>query len=232
MATEISQNNLQRDYQTMTLDDIARDFNTDKVSGLHDFLRLYERRLGHLRNEPITLIEIGVLNGGSVRTWSKYFPNAKIVGLDISDECKQFEAGNISIRIGDATDLNFLFEVIREFGRPHVFIDDGSHRWDHQISTLKCAFPLLLEGGYYIMEDIDTSFAEHMQKAPFDGLSEISAMEYLYKLSRVVVGERALLDEKPYDMFMEKWAGWIGSVELGRRTSVISKKTAFGGGPT
>ncbi|MBW8892422.1 MAG: hypothetical protein JF617_09785 [Burkholderiales bacterium] len=218
-------------YMQNTLDEIAQNFNTDKISGLHDFLKFYDRRLSHLRNEKFVLFEVGVLNGGSVKTWEAYFPNATIVGIDIDPRCKEFEAGNISIRIGDASRVDFLFDLIAEFGRPTVFVEDGSHRWDHQISIFQTMFPLVVPGGLYIMEDIDTSFQEHLEKAPFDGFSTISAVDYLFKLARVVVGERALKDEKPYDLFISNWASWVGSVDLGRRTSVISKKLQPQGGP-
>jgi len=214
-----------------TLDEVAERFNTDKVSNLHDFLRFYHRRLSHLRDEKFVLYEVGVLNGGSVKTWEAYFPNATIVGIDIDPRCTEFEGGNIHIRIGDASRVDFMFDLVTEFGRPTVFVEDGSHRWDHQISTLQTMFPLVVPGGFYIMEDIDTSFQEHLEKAPFEGLSTISAVDYLFKLARVVIGERALKDEKPYDLFINDWAPWVGSVDLGRRTSVISKKLAPGGGP-
>lgn len=213
------------------LDSIGQKYDTDKVSTLHDFLSFYDRRLSHLRQMSFTLMEIGVLRGGSVKTWSEYFPNARIVGLDINAECKQHENENISIRIGDASDPNFMFDVISEFGKPLVLIDDGSHRWDHQIFCLQLLFPLLLPGGYYIMEDIDTSFQEHLEKAPFDGTSTISAVDYLNKLARCIIGERALKDEKPFDLFIERSSTQIGTIELGRRTSVISKKITPGGGP-
>lgn len=213
------------------LDRIGQGHNTDKVSSLHDFLNFYERRLHHLRDERFVLFEVGVLNGGSIATWGEYFKNAVVVGVDINPDCKRFERDNIHVRIGDASDNNFLFDLFSEFGKPDLFIDDGSHRWDHQIATLQYVFPLLSPGGYYIMEDIDTSFQEHMEKAPFDGCSPISAVDYLFKLSRVVIGERALKDEKPYDLFIESYAKWIGSVEFGRRTSILSKKIVEGGGP-
>src|SRR4051794_4706902 len=134
----------------MTLDEFGLAHGTDKASNIHDYLRFYDRRLRHLREETFLLIEIGVYRGGSVRTWSKYFPRAKIVGLDIDEGCRQYEEGNISIRIGDASRTDFLFEVIREFGRPLVMLDDGSHRWDHQIQSLQILFPILCPSGFYL----------------------------------------------------------------------------------
>lgn len=215
-----------------SLNEIGIKFDTDKHSELHDFLTLYERRFNYLRNLDIVFFEIGVLRGGSIKMWREYFPLAKIVGIDMDNDCSKLQTSDITIRIGNASDPIFLEKLISEFSSPTIVIDDGSHRWDHQITTFKYLFPLLKPGGLYIIEDIDTSFELHLQKAPFKGGSSISAFDYIYKLSRAVCAERALGSERPYDDFIELYAPWVGTIELGRRMVIISKKIASGGGPT
>ena len=215
----------------MTLDEIGLSHGTDKASNIHDYLRFYDRRLQHLRNEPFTLLEIGVYRGGSVRTWSSYFPRATIVGLDVSEECRQYERGNIAIRIGDASDPGFLFDVVREFGRPLVVLDDGSHRWDHQIASLHTLFPILRPDGIYIVEDLDTSFEAHLAQAPFQGHATVSAFDHLALLARRVVADAAFGSEKTHDLFIEDNYRWVGSVEFVRRACVLTKRPAMGGGP-
>jgi hypothetical protein len=163
--------------------------------------------------------------------WSEYFPNAKIVGLDINEECLQHEEGAISVRIGDASNPGFLFDVIHEFGRPLVVLDDGSHRWDHQIQALQVLFPVLRPSGFYVVEDLDTSFAAHLAQAPFEGFSAISAFDYLSMLARRTVADAAFGNEKPQDLFIEENYRWVGSVDFGRRTCVVSKQASIGGGP-
>jgi hypothetical protein len=214
-----------------SLDQIGLSTGTDKSSRCHDFLGLYDRRMAHMRELSFTLLEIGVYHGASVQMWSEYFPNAKIVGLDINDECKKYETDRINIRIGDASRIDFLFSVVQEFGQPSIAIDDGSHRWDHQISALHSLFPLLKPGGIFVMEDLDTSFDAHLVNAPFDGLSTISCYDYLTKLGRALVGDQALQTEKHFDLFTSNWYQWIGSIEFARRTAVLSKKAAFNSGP-
>jgi hypothetical protein len=213
------------------LNEIGLAHGTDKASTVHDYLGFYERRFAHLRGEQFVLVEIGVLQGGSVRTWGEYFPNAQIVGLDIDPACRGFESGNIAIRIGDASDVAFLFDVVREFGHPMIVIDDGSHRWDHQIGCLQTLFPLLRRGGFYVVEDLDTSFETHLAAAPFQGHSRISAFDYLVHLARRVVADAAFGMEKPYDLFVERIYQEVGSIEFARRTCVISRKHMPGTGP-
>ena len=174
-----------------SLNEIGLSQQTDKASHIHDYLNFYERRFQHLRHERFVLIEIGVLKGGSTRTWAEFFPNAQIVGLDVEPSCKENEGGNIAIRIGDAADAGFLYSVVEEFGRPTIVIDDGSHRWDHQILSLQTYFPLIKPGGYFVMEDLDTSFEGHLKQAPFQGVSTISAFDYISHLAGRTVAQNA-----------------------------------------
>jgi hypothetical protein len=215
----------------MNLDELGLAHGTDKASNIHDFLRLYERRLMHLRDESFLLIEIGVYHGGSMNTWSEYFPNATIVGLDTNEECRKYEHGNISVRIGNATDPKFLLDIIHEFGRPLVVLDDGSHRWDHQIQSLQILFPILRPSGFYVVEDLDTSFEAHLAQAPFQGLSQISGFDYLALLARRTVADQAFGSEKPHDTFIQENYKWVGSIEFARRTCVLSKKPDPDKGP-
>src|ERR1035437_6331525 len=64
------------------LDRIALQFGTDKF--VHGYTPYYERHLGLLRFEPITLLEIGVWDGASLRTWEAWMPEAQIIGVDIA----------------------------------------------------------------------------------------------------------------------------------------------------
>ncbi len=215
----------------MELDSIGLKYKTDKASNVHDFLRLYHRRLAHLRDSTFVMVEIGVYQGGSVKTWSEYFPRATIVGLDVNNDNRQYQQGNIQIRIGDASNPQFLFEVLKEFGRPLVVLDDGSHRWDHQIQSLHILFPNLIPSGIYIVEDLDTSFDGRLAQADYRAHSAISTFDYLSHLARGLVADAMFGNEKPYDLFVADQANWVSSVEFARRTCVITKKAARGTGP-
>jgi len=48
------------------------------------------------RNKEIVILEIGVLQGGSLQMWKDYFGDkAKIFGIDIDPRCKELEEKNI-----------------------------------------------------------------------------------------------------------------------------------------
>jgi hypothetical protein len=207
------------------LDAIGRRTGTDKSSIAHNYLKLYERRLSHLRHAGrFLLVEIGVYMGQSLVTWSGFFPEATIVGLDINPACGIYDRERMYVRIGDQSDAVFLKSVIDEFGFPSVVIDDGSHRWDHQILSFRELFSVLLPSGIYILEDIDTSFKGYENAGhDYKGTSAVSAYDYVAKLARLVTGGPHAQDEE-FDAFMRSWAPHIESIEFASQTAIISKR--------
>jgi hypothetical protein len=120
----------------------------------HDYLRHYWTHLRDKRLDVKTVVEIGVESDCSVRMWEEFFPNAVIHGVDIAPECKAFERGRVKIHIGDQGNREFLASVIEKVGGPvDLIIDDGSHKVEHQISTLNWLFPHLSDHGTYVIED-------------------------------------------------------------------------------
>lgn len=145
------------------LTQLAIQFRTDKW-GDHRYTPHYHRHLGHLRDKPVNLLEIGIggyarerQGGASLRMWKHFFPQGKIWGLDIED--KSFvEEPRIRVFQGDQSDTELLTAVAEEIGRLDVVIDDGSHRPEHVIATFAFLFPLLADNGIYVVEDTQTSY--------------------------------------------------------------------------
>ena len=133
----------------------------------------YRRQFAGLR--PRLLLEIGVLNGGSLRAWQDIFPSARVVGIDINPEIKA-SYPDLDIFIGDQKDTAFLDAVVRETGIPDIIIDDGGHRRSQQVESFKHLFPKLNTGGLYVIEDIETSFLEDFND------HDLSAIEYMTSL--------------------------------------------------
>jgi len=142
--------------------DIGKRHGTDKANPGRVMLAAYDQHLSEAREREITLVEIGVLEGNSLRMWRDYFPRGKINGVDISPAAALQEDKHNSIRIfiGSQRDTDFLENMIGEIGHPDVVIDDGSHRAQDQITTLLALWPLVNPGGWYIVEDTHTSYLE------------------------------------------------------------------------
>lgn len=148
-----------------TLKEIGLRTKTDKIS-LHNYHVVYERHFGPLRLEPITLLEIGVLDGASLRMWEEYFTCAKIYGIDIDPRCKQYETRRSKVFIGNQKDPYFLNKMLRTIGNPDIVIDDGGHKMDEQQLSFKLLFPYIKPGGVYVIEDLETSYYEKWGGGP------------------------------------------------------------------
>jgi hypothetical protein len=144
---------------------LAIRFGTDKFGG-HLYTPSYHQILGHLREKPVRLLEIGVggynnpdCGGSSLRMWAEYFPYGKITGLDINPKNLKLPP-RVSIVQGSQDDAAFLARVSAEHGPFDIVIDDGSHRPAHMIASLWALYPLLNPDGIYIIEDTQTCFIE------------------------------------------------------------------------
>ena len=141
-----------------TLDEIANLYGTDKGSNVHDYCRKYEKYLPFKREDKITLFEIGVARGESLRMWKEYFYNSHIISIDILPECKAYEEDRISIEIGSQTDENFLNRISQQYGPFDMIIDDGSHVNSDVIYSFQKLFNHVKSSGIYIVEDAGTSY--------------------------------------------------------------------------
>lgn len=147
----------------MRLQEIGLKHGTDK-SG-HTFknstyLDIYHKHLHHKREDVKVLVEIGILNGSSLRMWKEYFPNATIYGIDINPDCKKYEEDRIKIFIGDQNDDDFLTHLKDNLPNIDILLDDGSHITKHQIKTFNYLKEKINKGGTYIIEDLANSYEE------------------------------------------------------------------------
>ncbi|UCI18504.1 class I SAM-dependent methyltransferase [Mesorhizobium sp. B2-1-8] len=204
-----------------TLDEIGGRHGTDKRSDQNNFLNFYDRFLGPLREKPVKLLEIGVLDGDSVRTWQDYFRNGKIVGVDIDPGTKAHEQDRIRIEILDQSKVQDLDLLVAK-GPFDIIVDDGSHVWTHQILTFQKLIGTVTPGGFYIVEDLDTSYGKYVPH--YHGGATESAAAYLQRLARLVVGQRVLnLTEEP-DAFQQSLFPRIDFITFYRGAALVRLK--------
>lgn len=140
------------------LDDLFLKYNSDKSSAFHNYSDPYYRFWKDLRNEPICLVELGVLDGASIRAWYDFFPRARIVGVDINEVCRSLENERLFIEVGSQTDMSFLRYLYRKHKTFNIIIDDASHIWSDQKTSFAHLFENLSPGGWYVIEDLSTSY--------------------------------------------------------------------------
>ena len=123
------------------------------------YFDIYEKHFNRFVGQEILLLEIGVFKGGSAQMWKSYFgEKAKIVGIDIDPKCRTLANENFSVEIGNQSDVNFLNNVIKKYGKPNIVIDDGSHIMSDVISTFEFLYYNTHQKGVYLIEDTHTSY--------------------------------------------------------------------------
>lgn len=125
---------------------------------LHYF-DIYHRHFAPFRNRPVTVVEFGVFQGGSLQMWRDYFGSeARIIGVDIEPRCLEFAEPQIEIHIGDQGDRRFLRQLAQDVGPIDIVIDDGGHKMRQQIATFEELWPSVVDGGVFLTEDLHTSY--------------------------------------------------------------------------
>ena len=126
------------------------------------YFDIYHRHFNRFRGQAITMVEIGVFNGGSLRMWRDYFgTTSTIVGVDINAECARYAEPGVQIVIGDQSDRGFLGELRARFPSISALVDDGGHHMHQQITTFEEMYPHLTSDGVYLCEDVHTSYHTH-----------------------------------------------------------------------
>ena len=125
------------------------------------YFPIYERHFARFVYQPVTMIEIGCGEGGSLQMWKRYFgPHARIIGIDVNPDCARFAEDQIEIRIGPQEDVQFLDRVLNEFGPPDIVLDDGSHVMSHVVATFSWLYSRVSPTGVYAVEDLHTAYWE------------------------------------------------------------------------
>ncbi len=178
---------------------LARIYRTDKAIG-HNYIPHYVTHLKKYRNKRIKLLEIGVggydkpgMGGNSLRMWQNYFSQGQIYAIDIYDKSAQ-ENERIKIFQGSQVDKDFLKEVLDETGPLDIIIDDGSHLNEHVIKTFEILFPVLKNGGTYVIEDTQTSYWPEMGGSSKDLKLPGTMMNFFKQLTDSLNYEEYLTD--------------------------------------
>lgn len=129
------------------------------INKYQHYFDVYDRHFSKYKGQEITIVEVGVFQGGSLQMWRSYFgPKAKIWGIDIDPRCKLLEEQNTNIIIGSQEDETFLESIYDITGPIDILIDDGGHTQKQQIKTFKILFDKIKNDGVYLCEDVHTSY--------------------------------------------------------------------------
>lgn len=208
--------------QLPSLDALGLKFGTDKSSREHDYLSFYESFFETIRHDRTSLLEIGVLFGASLRMWEEYFPNGVVIGADIDPGVKSLSTARICTEVIDQSNIEDLVQLGVKHGPFDIIIEDGSHLWEHQITTFRTLFPFLKNGGHYVVEDLHTNFGSYVPQ--YRGSASVSMVDYLKKLVDLRVADDQIDIASEEDPFLRTYGRNVQFLAFYRRVCIVRKK--------
>jgi len=196
------------------LNDLGLKYGADKSSRFHNYLDFYQEQLPD-RTFKGRLLEIGVMDGLSMKMWRDYYPEAEIVGIDIKDMDHMHNDDwkvpkSVKLIQCDGTDP----KQVAALGVFDIIIDDGSHYCaDQQKSFEILYYSQLNKGGMYILEDLWTSYIDYYKNA------NVSTIDYLKKLEKQ--GIKMTYFKHKHNGIQAVFPGYKGLAALGSVTVVI-----------
>ena len=154
-----------------------RSYDTDK-SEL--YLDRYTRELGHLFQERIALLELGVRRGGSLYLWRDLFPNGQIAGLDLNPVSLADDSDRIRVYQGFQQDRDVLDSLAAEIAPTgfDIVVDDASHLGEYTRDSFWHLFRHHLKpGGIYVLDDWGCAYRDdwvdgHSYSGPREALGD------------------------------------------------------------
>lgn len=162
---------------------------TDK-SWAHQYIHVYESLFEPIRSNVRNVLEIGVLDGGSLRMWRDYFSKAHVFGIDIDDNIDGMQGEErITVIFGDAYTSEALSGFDLKFD---VIVDDGPHTLETQMFCAEHYSDLLTDNGILVIEDVPSP----------DCIPEIASVvpehlrPYMYAIDRRIAPNRNSIDDE------------------------------------
>ncbi len=118
---------------------------------------VYEETLGHLRDTPIRMLELGVHSGHSLLLWHAFLTKADITGVDMRPPPDNLPGDRVTFVQGRQEDEAVIAKAAAG-GSFDVIVDDASHIGRFTKRSFQLLFDQHLKpGGVYIVEDIAAS---------------------------------------------------------------------------
>jgi 23S rRNA U2552 (ribose-2'-O)-methylase RlmE/FtsJ len=153
---------------------------------LSSYFEVYDQLFTGFIGKPITFVEIGVANGGSLFMWREFFgPEARIIGIDLNPEVLIWKDYGFEIFIGNQSDKEFWNSFLEKVPQIDIVLDDGGHTFLQQITTVDLLIHAIKPGGLIVVEDTVTSYMSEF--APKSGstfidyaFSKVHGINYRY----------------------------------------------------
>jgi hypothetical protein len=206
------------------LNEIGKSYNCDKSDNHHEwagetYFDIYEKYFSKFKNKEINLLELGVRDGASLRTWASYFTKATIHGVDIDPTSKIYQTPQFQIHTASQDDEAKLNALSGMVGGWDIVIDDASHINTLTVKSFYALISQVKSGGLYIIEDLRNSYEDLTEDAKgWDGMKYNESSILFYN-------ERKVIDELLLSIIMnlDYRTSNIRSVHFHQQIVVIEK---------
>ncbi len=148
------------------------EYQKSDKNDLHKYVVLYDYIINtqYLKNQsPLSMLEIGIRLGDSIKVWDDSLLFNKIVGVDITpkDEYPDLFDFSDKVTLEQGVD-GYDPEVVKSLGEKHgkfdIILDDGDHMWESQVKFFNYYYSLLNDGGVIMCEDISQNYLTQLQQ--------------------------------------------------------------------
>jgi hypothetical protein len=171
-------NNLVAEHAANTPGEMVTVFS-DKGT-MHSYIEYYERHFEPHR-ALASILEIGVMTGGSMLLWQHYFDSVTLTGVDLRqgfNQARPFQdqLKSVTWHWGiDSTDA----QHVPDLEQYQFVIDDGAHDVESQMATFQNYWQFVQPGGTYFIEDIeDDANTDVLRRFIADWVTEPHTVDY------------------------------------------------------
>ncbi len=191
------------------------------------YFAVYDHLFEKYRGRPITFVEIGVLDGGSLFMWREFFgPQARIIGVELNPGAAKWREHGFEIFIGSQSDPAFWRSFFDQVGPIDLLLDDGGHTYEQQIKTVEACVDQINDGGLLVIEDTHTSYMQGF------GLKSLSLVKYGQRLSDRINQRFSELNQgsAEYRIWGVRFYESFVVLEINRTLASLKSQSIYNGG--
>lgn len=229
--------------------DLHHCFDVTRYKALkwNHYFKIYEDLLSDLRGKSPTVVEVGILNGGSLEMWARFLGvGSLVIGVDVripkidqnewNRTLKEQGFGAVQMVQANAESESFWRSFYVDNPNVDVFIDDGGHTNRQQITAVSAAIKGIRPGGLVICEDTQTSL-DWRNGNPHKYSFQNYSFHLAGSLTRKMIAKRSLPESTICEQQVESVSFYPGLVAIRTRrqageTFVVDENSQFEASPT
>lgn len=178
------------------LTEIGQKYGTDKAT-YHSFTEVYDDIFAQYQSPRI--LEIGVAEYKSIAMYLEYFKSPYIVAMDIENKSHYVNKQWRFVQ-GDQTQIDDLRKCVQGEDFFDIVVEDGGHTMKQQQVTFGYLIDYIKTGGYYILEDLHTSFRDNYRESD----CKFSSYKMLKNIENKIVPFSNYIDKSQQEHILSK----------------------------